>query len=138
MPKVNSKTMNSKIWTARTLAILRRLYPTFTSGDIADVIGCSDTTVRNKAHELGLQKDPSFKPTDYAGRYCGKRDPNTKQEREQRRTENYRDRKNELNRLYNQARREKRREEARQYYWDHRDDILTKRKQRHQKLIKEL
>jgi hypothetical protein len=43
-----------------------------------------------------------------------------------------------LNRLYNQARREKRREEARQYYWDHRDDILTKRKQRHQKLIKEL
>ena len=60
------------IWNEKTLAILRRLYPTFTSGDIADVIGCSDVSVRNKAHELGLKKDQSFRKYDYVGRYTGK------------------------------------------------------------------
>jgi hypothetical protein len=60
-------------WTERRLHILRRRYPTFTSGDIADVIGCSDVAVRNKAHELGLKKDRSFRPIDYYGRYTGKK-----------------------------------------------------------------
>ena len=61
-----------RIWNEETLATLRRLYPNTPSGDIADIIGCSDVSVRNKAHELGLKKDPSFKTINYYGRYSRK------------------------------------------------------------------
>ena len=56
-------------WNERTLKILKDLYPTTPSGDIADLIGCSSTTVRNKAHQLGLKKDPSFHNINFFGRY---------------------------------------------------------------------
>ena len=95
-----------RIWNEKNLAILRRLYPTFTSGDIADVIGCSDVSVRNKAHELGLKKDSSFRQYDYVGRYTGKRDPNKRQERDHERYLRQRDERLERQRAYYQANRE--------------------------------
>jgi hypothetical protein len=56
-------------WTEEQLAYLREHYPTGTAFDIAEVIGCSETTVRLKAHALGIQKDPSFRRTNFIGRY---------------------------------------------------------------------
>ena len=117
------------IWNDRTIGILRRMYPTFTSGDIADVIGCSDTTVRNKAHELGLTKDPSFNQFEYVGRYTGKRDPNKKHERDY-------ERERERIRTYNQEHSDKRREYARLYYQAHREKLLEKAKERHRNIIR--
>ena len=68
----------TKIWTAENVRTLRRLYPTMTAGDIADIIGCSDCTVSLKAKELGLKKDKSFKTNNFYGRYTGKvRNENT-------------------------------------------------------------
>lgn len=62
----------SRIWNDETLATLRRLYPTTPASDIADMIGCTGASVLNKAHELGLKKDPSFHTINYYGRYTGK------------------------------------------------------------------
>ena len=62
----------SKIWTDENLKTLRRLYPTMTAGDIADIIGCSDCTVSLKAKELGLKKDKGFATNNFYGRYTGK------------------------------------------------------------------
>ena len=62
MPKKN-------YWTEENLAILRKHFATMPSGDIADMIGCTDVTVRNKAKELGLKKDKSFRKINYYGRY---------------------------------------------------------------------
>ena len=62
----------SRIWTEENLKTLRRLYPTMTAGDIADIIGCSDCTVSLKAKELGLKKDKSFATNNFYGRYTGK------------------------------------------------------------------
>lgn len=63
---------SSRIWTAENIAKLRELFPTTPSNDIADVIGCSDCTVLNKAHELGLKRDPSFHKNNFIGRYVKK------------------------------------------------------------------
>ena len=62
----------STIWNERTLEVLRRMYPMNTDGDVADVIGCSDQSVRNKAHELGLRKDPSYDSDQFRCRYVNK------------------------------------------------------------------
>lgn len=62
----------SAIWTKENLRILRKMYPTFPSGDIADVIGCSDAYVNIKAKQLGLKKDPEFRTNDFYGRYTKK------------------------------------------------------------------
>lgn len=66
--------MSNRIeWTEDKLQYIREHYPTETAQDIADVIGCSDSTVRMKAMELGLKKASSYKRTDFIGRYTGKR-----------------------------------------------------------------
>ena len=56
-------------WTEEKIAYLIEHYPTDTADDIADVIGCSDDTVSKKAKSLGLKKDPSFKKSNFIGRY---------------------------------------------------------------------
>ena len=61
------------IWTDAALATLRQHYSTMPSCDIADMIGCSDVAVRNKAHQLGLVKSEDFSAVSYVGRYSGKR-----------------------------------------------------------------
>ena len=63
---------SSTIWNDQTLTILRQLYPTTPANDIAEVIGCSDCTVLNKAKELGLQRDKSFHRNNFIGRYVGR------------------------------------------------------------------
>ena len=62
----------SRIWTEENVKTLRKLYPTMTAGDIADIIGCSDCTVSLKAKELGLKKDKSFRTNNFYGRYTCK------------------------------------------------------------------
>lgn len=63
----------SKIeWTEEKLQYIRDHYPTETAQDIADVIGCSDCTVNVKAKELGVAKSPSFRKSDFYGRYVNK------------------------------------------------------------------
>lgn len=51
-----SRAGTSRIWTDEAVDILRRLFPTKPSNDIADIIGCSDCAVRVKAKQLGLKK----------------------------------------------------------------------------------
>ena len=63
--------MVKTIWNEQKLAKLRELYPTMASCDIADILGCSDVTVRNMAHELGLKKADEFSSVNYIGRYTG-------------------------------------------------------------------
>ena len=63
--------MTKTIWNEQKLAKLRELYPTMASGDIADIIGCADVTVRNMAHKLGLKKSKDFSSVNYIGRYTG-------------------------------------------------------------------
>ena len=56
-------------WTEEKLAYLREHFPTDSADDIADVIGCSDSTVSLKAKQLGLEKSPDFHKWNYIGRY---------------------------------------------------------------------
>ena len=56
-------------WTEEKLAYLREHYPTDSADDIADVLGCSDSTVSYKAKSLGLEKSPDFHKWNYIGRY---------------------------------------------------------------------
>lgn len=66
--------MSNRIeWTEEKLQYLREHYPTGTAQEIADVVGCSDTTVNVKAHELGIKKAPTFKKSDFHGRYLKKK-----------------------------------------------------------------
>ena len=128
----------ASIWNDETLATLRRLYPTTPASDIADMIGCTGASVLNKAHELGLKKDPSFRVINYYGRYTGKRDPNKRVDQDPASYERDRDRKKEYQRQYNLRNREKRRKQARLYYQEHRDEIIERSKKRHQKLKSEI
>lgn len=48
--------MSRHTWTADEIATLRRLYPTHTGQQIADVLGLSLKKVYSKAHGLGLNK----------------------------------------------------------------------------------
>ena len=59
-------------WTEDMLSYLREHYYSECASDIADVIGCSSTTVINKARELGLEKDPGFRKINFAYRYARK------------------------------------------------------------------
>ena len=63
--------MTKTIWNEQKLANLRELYPTMASCDIAEIFGCSDVTVRNMAHKLGLKKSADFSSVNYIGRYTG-------------------------------------------------------------------
>lgn len=56
-------------WTDEQLDYMRNHFPTEPAGDIADVLGCSSTTVTNLARSLGLQKSPDFKASNYVNRY---------------------------------------------------------------------
>lgn len=60
------------IWTEENLAYLREHYPTEPGSDIADVLGCSGASVTLKARQLGIEKDPSFRTSDFIGRYVKK------------------------------------------------------------------
>ena len=63
----------SKIdWTEEKLQYIREHYPTETAQDIADVLGCSDCTVNVKAKELGVVKAPTFRKSNFHGRYVKK------------------------------------------------------------------
>lgn len=59
-------------WNEERLRYLTEHFPTESADDIADVVGCSNTTVRGKARELGLQKAPDYSTKKYIGRYTGK------------------------------------------------------------------
>ena len=62
--------MSNRIeWTEEKLQYIREHYPTETAQDIADVIGCSDCTVNVKAKDLGVSKAPSFRKSNFIGRY---------------------------------------------------------------------
>ena len=62
--------MNRRIeWTEERLQYLREHYPTGTAHEIALFVGCSDDSVNRKAHELGIRKDPSFRPQNFIGTY---------------------------------------------------------------------
>lgn len=66
---------NRRHWTDEELAQLRELFPTTPATDLADIFGCADSTVLNKAREIGLKRDKSFTTSGFAGRYtkkCGK------------------------------------------------------------------
>ena len=66
--------MSKKIdWNEDRLNILRSMYPTEPANDIAVLIGCSDSTVINKAKKLGLKRDPSFSSHNFIGRYTKNR-----------------------------------------------------------------
>ena len=56
-------------WTDEKIQYLREHYATETADDIADVLGCSDSTVSYKAKALGLEKSPDFHKWNYIGRY---------------------------------------------------------------------
>jgi hypothetical protein len=55
-------------WTAEAIATLRNLYPHYPSDVVARVIGCSLSSVRNKAHAEGLHKTPEFLDSEASGR----------------------------------------------------------------------
>jgi hypothetical protein len=56
-------------WSEDKLEYLRRYFPTTPAIDIADVIGCSYTSVYNKARQLGLKKSPDYSLKDFNYRY---------------------------------------------------------------------
>ena len=62
-------------WTEEKLRFLRENYPTRPSHEIAEVVGCSDSTVRIKARELGIEKSPEFRRSAFIGRYVKRDDP---------------------------------------------------------------
>ena len=64
---------STTIWNDANITKLRELYPTTPACDIADVIGCSAKTVLIKAHELGLERAPTFNRNNYIGRYTHSR-----------------------------------------------------------------
>ena len=60
---------NRRHWTEEELTQLRELFPTTPATDLADIFHCCDSTVLNKARELGLKRDQSFSTSGYKGRY---------------------------------------------------------------------
>ena len=56
-------------WTEEELAYLRANYPTESAVDIADHLGLSSTTIRNKAVQLGIKKSPDYDKNRYRNRY---------------------------------------------------------------------
>lgn len=63
---------SSTIWNERTVATLRRLFPSTPAQDIADEIGCSDCTVMKKARELGLKREDGYHRNNFVYRYVHK------------------------------------------------------------------
>lgn len=47
-------------WKKKDLALLRKLYPTTTGRDIAEILGIRTSRVHAKANKLGLKKAPGF------------------------------------------------------------------------------
>lgn len=47
-------------WTEIDLAVLRTTYPICTAKSIAGALGCTESAVYRKAHEMGLKKSPEF------------------------------------------------------------------------------
>lgn len=69
--RVKGTKFPTKIWTDENIEKLRQMFPTMPATDIADEIGCSDSTVLVKARELGLKKDKTWHRNNYIGRYTG-------------------------------------------------------------------
>ena len=63
---------NSLEWSEESLSYLREHFAMTSSGDIADHLGISDTSVRNKARELGLEKSPEWNKQAYHNRYVSR------------------------------------------------------------------
>ena len=68
------------IWTEENLTYLREHFPTEPGTDIAEALGCSGASVTQKARQLGLKKDPSFKTSQFIGRYVKRGESNNKKE----------------------------------------------------------
>ena len=64
-----SRAGTSRIWTEEAVATLRLLFPTKASNDIADIIGCSDCAVREKAKKLGLKKVEGWRREQFRNRW---------------------------------------------------------------------
>ncbi len=60
------------VWTEEMLNYIREHYPNEPASDIAEVLSVADTTVSNKAKEMGLKKSPTFNVHNYSGRYTHK------------------------------------------------------------------
>lgn len=56
-------------WSNEEIAYLKEHYPFMPACDIADYLGVSNTTVSNKARELGLKKSESYNPKDFLCRH---------------------------------------------------------------------
>lgn len=67
--KTVSDRKNRKVWTEEEISYLRENYPTMSAMDIAERFGVSNTTVSNKAKELGLKKSPEWSKTLYYRKY---------------------------------------------------------------------
>lgn len=59
----------TRIWNEETDAILREMFPHYTMDDIAQRIGCSDTSVSNRAKKLGLKRSQDYNQHVFSGRY---------------------------------------------------------------------
>jgi len=47
-------------WSSQMIDDLRRLFPTTLNSEVAEYLGVSQRTAIRKAHELGIQKDPTW------------------------------------------------------------------------------
>ena len=61
-----------RVWSEEELAYLRENFAHVSAGDIADRMGVSNTTVSNKARELGLTKAPGWTKKSYQYRYVNR------------------------------------------------------------------
>lgn len=59
-------------WTEEQLNYLREHYPTTPLCDLSPVLGCSEETIRRKAHDLGLKRAEDYTKSKFYGRYVKK------------------------------------------------------------------
>lgn len=64
--------MSRPFWNDERDAILRKMYPSLPNNDIADILGCTDSTVGARAKILGLAKAKSYDQYAFMGRYVHK------------------------------------------------------------------
>ncbi len=67
--------MRKSFWNDENVSVLVKMYPDSPLGDIADVLGCSQTTVGVKAKQMGLKKSPTYDTRRYCYRYVGRKTP---------------------------------------------------------------
>ena len=67
-----AKRGESRYFDERNIELLKRLYPTTPADEIAAMVGCSASQVLRKAHQLGLQRSPTFDSHNFAGQFTGR------------------------------------------------------------------